>query len=306
MMTRVATTRLMGNSGTTNGSHREGTTVTPRWRNRSWRVPAVVLALLVVVSVVQAAAPRVYRFGVVPQYDLRRLAAIWEPVIADLGRRTGLKFELVRAPSIPDFERDYQAGHYDFAYLNPYHAASARGYLPLVRDRKPLQGILMVRRAASRYRSVQDLDGSTIAFPAPNALAASLLMRADLTREIGIRFVPRYLTTHSLVYASVARGQVAAGGGVQETFNAQPAALRAELRVIYRTRELPAHPIVAHTRVPEVIRVQVRDALLAMGGCADGRARLAHIPIDDPVPADANDAALIDKLDLDSFVVPSE
>ncbi|MCK7583246.1 MAG: phosphate/phosphite/phosphonate ABC transporter substrate-binding protein [Chromatiales bacterium] len=140
----------------------------------------------------------------------------------------------------------------------------------------------MVRSAASRYRSVRDLDGETIAFPAPNALAASLLMRADLTRRIGIRFQPRYLTTHSLVYASVARGQVAAGGGVQQTFDAQPAALRAELRVLYRTRELPAHPIVAHARVPEAIRVRLRDALLAMGDCADGRARLARIPIDNP------------------------
>ena len=271
-----------------------------------WRLPAAALAaLLLAAAVGQTAESRVYRFGVVPQFDLRRLAAIWDPVIAELARRTGLEFELVRAPTIPDFERDYQSGHYDFAYLNPYHAAAAKGYLPLVRDRKPLQGILVVRRA-SRYRSARDLDGQTIAFPAPNALAASLLMRADLSRQIGIRFEPRYLTTHSLVYASVARGQVAAGGGVQQTFDAQPAALRAELRVVYRTRELPAHPIVAHARVPEAVRIKVRDALLAMGRCADGRARLARIPIEDPVPAGADDAALLEGLDLEPFAIPSD
>lgn len=249
-----------------------------------------------------AAARTVYRFGVVPQYDLRRTEAIWTPVIAELEQRTGLRLELVRAPTIPDFESELRAGHYDFAYLNPYHAAGAADYLPLVRDRRPLQGVLVVARD-SRYRQLRELDGRVIAFPAPNALAASLLLRADLTRLAGIRFEPRYLTTHSLVYAAVARGQVAAGGGVQDTLDAQPAELRAALRVLYRTRELPAHPVVAHRRVPEPVRARVQAAFLAMREQPDSRARLARIPIEDIVPAPADDAARLQALDLEAFVV---
>lgn len=275
-------------------------------RRGGWRLAVMALAALLPAAAVEpaAAGERAYRVGVVPQYDLRRTAAIWDPVIAELARRTGDEFELVRAPSVAHFERDCRSGHYDFAYMNAYQALHAPDYRPLVRSRRPVQGILVVRRD-SRYRSAHQLDGQAIAFPAPNSLAASLQLRADLARRVGIKFQPQYVTTHGLVYAGVARGQFAAGGGMQHTFDTQPPGLRAALRVVYRTRDLPAHPIVAHARVPEAVRARVRDALLAMGDSTDGRARLARIPLDEPMPADAGDAALLEQLDLEPFVVPS-
>lgn len=79
----------------------------------------------------------VYRFGVVPQYEQRKLFRIWRPILDELEKRTGFTFKLVGSPKIPVFERKVEEGDYDFAYMNPYHlilAQERQGYLPLVRD----------------------------------------------------------------------------------------------------------------------------------------------------------------------------
>lgn len=268
------------------------------------RVLAALLAL--VTAPVLAGEPASYRFGVVPQFDARTLSGTWGPVLDDLAGRTGLRFELIGTPRIPDFEKDYQSGYFDFAYMNPYHvlaAARAQGYVPLVRDRRALRGILVVRHD-SRYRQIRDLDGQTIAFPAPNAFAASLLMRADLTRRYRLRFEPRYVMTHGSVYLHVATGQMPAGGGVRETFDAQPRAVRDLLRVLYTTQPQPAHAVVAHRRVPAAVQGRVRRALLAMGASPEGRARLATVSIEDITVADIDEYRAIERLGLGAFVVP--
>ena len=60
---------------------------------------------------------------------------------------------------------------------------------------------------------LQQLEGKDIAFPAPNALGASLIIRADLVQLHRVSFTPKYVQTHSSVYLNVALGRMAAGGG---------------------------------------------------------------------------------------------
>src|SRR4030067_3564701 len=99
----------------------------PGHRRAGFRVVCAALLLAVGVAgpCAAAAAPESYVFGVVPQYDQRRLVEIWQPILDELTRRTGLHFTLVGVPNIPDFEERFLAGDYDFAYMNPYHAMLA-------------------------------------------------------------------------------------------------------------------------------------------------------------------------------------
>ena len=48
----------------------------------------------------------VYEFGVVPQFEQRKLFRIWRPVLDELERRTGLAFHLVGSQKIPVFEKN--------------------------------------------------------------------------------------------------------------------------------------------------------------------------------------------------------
>jgi phosphonate transport system substrate-binding protein len=124
-----------------------------------------------------------YSVYVVPQFQPVEVHRTWGPVLARIGQEMGVRFELKTAKDIPAFEAEFKAGTPDFAYMNPYHAVMARraqGYVPLVRDVTPLSGIVVVRKD-DPIKSVKELQGQEIAFPAPNAFGASLWIRALLS-----------------------------------------------------------------------------------------------------------------------------
>ena len=56
-----------------------------------------------------------YTFGIVPQFEARKLARIWEPIISEIEKRTGYDFEIVGSPRIPEFETSFMNGEFDFA-----------------------------------------------------------------------------------------------------------------------------------------------------------------------------------------------
>lgn len=256
-----------------------------------------------VASPLEAAEP--YTFGIVPQYDQRHLFAVWKPIVDELEKRTGLCFRLVSEPKIPAFEKEFQKGRYDFAYMNPYHALKAyksARYVPLVRDNAPLRGILVVRRD-SLVQKPSELKGKVAAFPSPNALGASLLMRADLARLHHVDVTPIFVKTHDSVYLHVVKGLADAGGGVQKTLDEQEQAVRDALRIIYTTRDLPSHPVVAHPRVPKADAEKVRRAFIDMAATREGIELLSKIPMKRPVATSMDDYAAMLDWGLESFWV---
>ena len=246
-----------------------------------------------------------YTFGVVPQYDQRQLHAIWQPILGELQRRTGISFKLAGMPTIPAFEKELQKGGYDFAYMNPYHVlkpGKAGSYIPLVRDGVNLRGILVVRKE-SGLKSPSELNGKTVAFPSPNALGASMMLRADLAREFKAKVSPLYVKTHDSVYLHVVKGLVDAGGGVEKTLAEQEKPIRDALRGLYVSRDFPPHPVTVHPRVPGSDAERVRRAFLEMAGDQAGQALLARIPMKKPVSTSMNDYLRIRKFDLEAFWV---
>jgi phosphonate transport system substrate-binding protein len=244
-----------------------------------------------------------FSVGVTPQFERRQLFAVWTPILAELEKRTGHRFKLVLAPNIPEFERRYNAGAFDFAYMNPYLVIeNPHGYVPLVRDAAPVFGILVVRKN-SAIRSPADLDGAEIAFPAPNAIGASLLIRAELARKFKVRFKPVYVKSHTATYLSVVQGLTAAGGGVQKTLDEQKDSVREQLRTIHSTRSFPTHPVAAHPRVPAEVREAVREAFLAMGASPEGALLLKDVPMGHVVSTSASDYEPLRELGLGEFFV---
>jgi phosphonate transport system substrate-binding protein len=246
-----------------------------------------------------------YSFGVVPQFEQRKLFAIWIPIIDEVAKRTGLKLNLVATLTVPDFEREIAAGNYDFVYANPYHIlreSTRQGYIPLVRDSEPLRGILVVRKD-SPYRSPADLAGQTLAIPSFNALGASLLLRADLEQLHKVGMTPLNVKSHSSVYLHVVNGLTAAGGGVEKTLQEQDPAVKDALRVLYTTREMPSHPVAAHPRVPEAVRKMIQQAFIELDRSEAGRRLLAGIPMMEVVPTSIRDYQPMGRWGLDKYWV---
>lgn len=223
-----------------------------------------------------------YTFGVVPQFDARKIYAIWRPILDSIERNTGLKFRLELTSNIPTFEKQFLDGKYDFAYMNPYHLIKAydkQGYIPLLRDISTnLYGIVVVRKD-SKIKNVSELDGQSVAFPSVNALGASLMVRLLLLDKYHVKIKPLYVQTHNSVYYHVILGKVMAGGGVQKTLNQQTKNVKDDLKVIFKTPEVAAHPIVANPKLPVSVKDSVVKAFLKIGQTEEGQRLLKRIPI---------------------------
>jgi phosphonate transport system substrate-binding protein len=270
----------------------------------------VCTAAIVVLFLCQAASLAVagpsLKFGVVPQFEARRIQTIWQPVLNTLEKQSGLHFELVGSPDIPGFEKQFLAGDFDFAYMNPYHllkAHQSKGYIPLTRDvGRMLFGIVVVRKD-SPVQDVKDLNGKEVAFPAPNALGAALLPRTAFGEIYKINIRPQYVRSHSSVYLNVVTGQTVAGGGVQKTLQQQPTNIRDALKVIYQTPQIAPHPIAVHPRVDKVTQNKVREAFLQLGNTPEGRELLARIPIKQIGRATMEDYEPLKQMGLDKYYV---
>lgn len=186
-------------------------------------------------------ATKTYIFDVVPQLPAAKIYTTWSPLLQRIGQDAGLCFELRVSATIPEFEQKLLKGEPEFVFLNPYHAVLAnqkKKYQPLLADSEDLLTGILVVRADSPIQNLADLKGQTITFPAPNAFAATLLIRAELAKK-KIDITPVFVKTHSNVYRSVISKDAIAGGGVNNTLNNEASEVRQQLRVLYETSTTP-------------------------------------------------------------------
>lgn len=245
-----------------------------------------------------------FKLAVVPQLNPSEIHAVWSPLLAKIGHQGRWCFQLLVHRSIPEFEVALSNGTPDWAFMNPYHQVMVHrkpGYRPVLADAQLLTGIVVVRQGGGIQR-LEDLNGQSIAYPAPNAFAATLLPRAMLAQK-GISTQAVFVKTHTNVYRSVQQGDVAAGGGVNNTLSRELPNLQKELQVVYETPGYRAHPLSAHPRVPVALQNAVRDAFMAMASQAEGQAMLDKAQLPEPRPADyAKDYLPLEKLGLEAFV----
>lgn len=249
---------------------------------------------------------KVYLFDVVPQLTSSKIYTTWSPLLQRVGQDAGLCFELRVSATIPEFEKKLLKGEPEFVFLNPYHAVLAyqkRKYQPLLADSEDLLTGILVVRADSPLKSLDDLKGKSIAFPAPNAFAASLLIRAELAKK-KIDITPVFVKTHSNVYRSVIGKDVIAGGGVNNTLDNEASEVRQQLRVLYETSAYTPHPIATHPSVPAAVRERFLKAILKLTQDEEGRKLLDGISLHKPQAVTyAKHYQPLESLRLEKFLV---
>ena len=263
----------------------------------------VILSLLLFNLPTQA-EEKIYTVAVVPQIASIQIYRDWTPLLTKLEQVTGYRFKLLAYNEFSRFELALNQGVPDLVYLNPYHMVIAKQknqYRPLVRDSSPLTGILVVRQD-SPIKKLTDLDGKNIAFPSPNALGASLYMRALLAEKIKIKTTPVYVGSHQNVYRHVLIGEVMAGGGVNSTLEKETEAVRSQLNILFTTPDISPHPLAAHPRVPVDVSKKIVAALLAMRNDPESSKLLAAVQIPQPIEADyKRDYAGLAQLKLERY-----
>ena len=269
---------------------------------------------LLISGAVQAAclgdphSTKVYSFDVVPQLTAAKIYTTWSPLLQRVGQEAGLCFELRVWPTIPEFEQKLLKGDPEFVFLNPYHAVLAyqkKKYQPLLADSEDLLTGILVVRTDSPIQSLEALKGKTVSLPAPNAFAASLLIRAELAkRKIDIQ--PVFVKTHSNVYRSVIGKDAVAGGGVNNTLDNEAPEVRQQLRVLFETPAYTPHPIVTHPSVPAAVRERFLQAMLKLTQDDAGRKLLDDINLHKPQAVTyAKHYKPLEALQLEKFLVLS-
>lgn len=208
--------------------------------------------------------------GVVPQQSPLQLIKVWKPVAEYLEKETGEKITLEIERSIPEFENKLYGGFYDIAYMNPYHyvvANQKQGYLAKARSNNDIVGILVVNKA-SNISDVSMIRDKEFLFPAPDAFAATLLIKYELLSQYAIKIDAnnsRYVNSHDSVYKGVYRGIGGAGGGIERTFKSlDDKEAKNALVILHKTKAYPSHPFAYKPSVSQAVQNKVTKALLHM------------------------------------------
>lgn len=137
-------------------------------------------------------------FGIVPQQSATKLAHLWTPIINQISQQSGFSMHFSTAPYIPTFEK----------YLTEA--------IPRASDKK-IQGIIVVSKK-SDINSLQDLQKSTLAFPAPGPFAAKILTQSALNEE-QVTFSAKYVSSYDSVSINAAKRIYPADDRILDPFN---------------------------------------------------------------------------------------
>ena len=253
----------------------------------------------------KAKTRRPLRLAVVPQLTPVEMYTNWSPLVEQF-RTQGIPCELVIHPSIAAFESEFLEGKADLVYLNPYHmvmAQRARGYLPLVRSGQPLQGVLVTHKD-SGIQAIGQLKEQRISFPAPNALAASLYIRAVLERDYKLPYEAHFAKNHRNAVRQVLTGDSAGAGIVLQTLTLESPDVKNNLQIIYSTPAVASHPLAVHPRVAPEIRTALHQQLKELAAAPESQTLIDAVMLKNLTDAQfERDYAPLQRLGLERYVI---
>lgn len=232
------------------------------------RIQAVLLLVCVLpLSALAQDAP--LRLGLFPNLTARVLLEAYQPLADHLTRVLKRPVYLETAPDFPSFVSRTREGRYDLLLTAPhlaYLAQAETGYRPLLTYKKPVQGLLVVRKD-SPYRSLAELKGKTIAMADPLAIVV-MMMETELEKaglQDGRDYKRIEAESHNNAVLLVVQGKAEAGVLGVLPYQRLPDETRRAVRVLATTR--PVLGQVYLTR-PGMQDAEVRALRAALEGFA--------------------------------------
>lgn len=230
-----------------------------------------------------------YVFGIHPLHNPARLLERYGPIIDYLNENfDDIQFTLEASRNYDEFDRKLYSRSFEFALPNPYQTVNAlrHGYhvFGKMGDDWDFMGIILTRRD-SNIRSVMDLKGKKISYPAKTALAATMMPQyflymhgLDVTRDVENLYVGSQESSIMNVYL----GNVAAAATWPIPWNAfvkdQPEKAAA-LEVKWQTESLVNNSLMARDDIPPDVVAKVGRLFVALKDTDRGRAMLRELPI---------------------------
>lgn len=238
----------------------------------------------------------VFAFGVHPLHNPQRLHEVYDPLMDYINARleAGVELRLEASRNYDAYDEKLLAGAFAFALPNPYQTvlASQAGYriFGKMGNDADFRGIILVRKD-SGIETPLDLKGRAVSFPAPTALAATMMPQYFL-HEKGLRIPEdievRYVGSQESSIQNVYMGQVAAGATWPPPWRAfvkERPAVAAEVEVRWRTEPLPNNGLVVREDIAPDLTEKVAGMLFDLHNHAEGREILARMELERFEPA---------------------
>jgi phosphonate transport system substrate-binding protein len=230
-----------------------------------------------------------YRVGIHPLHNPQRLMEVYGPIIDHIdAAMPDVELRLEASRNYEEFERKLYNGYFDFVLPNPYQTVLAirQGYQVFgkMADDTEFRGLILLRRD-SPVRTVADLKGQKVAYPAPTALAATLLPQhylhthgLDVNRDID----NMYVGSQESAIVNVQRGHVAAAATWPvpwKKFLVEQPELASQLAVKWETPPLVNNSWMARRDVPLPLVRRFADLLFGLKDSEAGREMLQRVPV---------------------------
>lgn len=236
-----------------------------------------------------------YVFAIHPLHNPNRLLEVYGPIVDRLNARVpGVHFRFEASRNYAEFERKLRERKVHFALPNPYQTVTCtqQGYRVFGKmgDDHLFRGIILVRADAG-IRRVEDLKGKAICYPAPTALAATLMPQfylhthgLDVNRDVRNVYVGSQESSIMNVYLGLSSAG-ATWPVPWMAFQRKHPDLARQLVLRWQTETLPNNSLVARDDVPGALVRQVAEVLFTLQQDEEGRGLLAEIPISRFEPA---------------------
>ncbi|MFK5894886.1 MAG: PhnD/SsuA/transferrin family substrate-binding protein [Pseudomonadota bacterium] len=240
----------------------------------------------------------VYIFGVHPLHNPQRLFAVFGPLIDHLSENIpNALFKLEASRNYAAYDKKLYAGKFHFSLPNPFQTINSleKGYQVFAKmgDDNNFRGIILVRKD-SGIKHVQDLKGKAISYPAPTALAATMMPQYYLQTH-GLNVMKdldnRYVGSQESSIMNVFLKQTAAASTWPPPWNAlikERPELEKQLEIKWQTPPLPNNGLVARKDIKASLTKQVKEILTHLHEHKQGRKILQRMGLSKFESADNN------------------
>jgi phosphonate transport system substrate-binding protein len=223
----------------------------------------------------------VYIFGVHPLHNPKRLFEVYGPMIDYINAHLkGGELRLEASRDYPAFDKKLAEGYFDLALPNPYQMISAadHGYKIFAKmgDDQNFRGIILVRKD-SQINSIDDLRGKTVSYPAPTALAGTMMPQwylykhgIDIKKDIKNSYVGSQESSIMNVYLGKSAA-AATWPPPWKAFIKERPEVAKEVMIKWETPALLNNGLVARRDIPDTIVEQVSQIVTTLHTHEEGR-----------------------------------
>jgi phosphonate transport system substrate-binding protein len=229
-------------------------------------------ALASVAPAARAEDETTYRFSPVNQYGINVTAAYWNPIVAYVSEKSGVKLQLKIGRTSADTTAFVLAQEVDFVFSNHLFSPEREQLGWKVFGRRvtpPVQGQLIVP-AESPITDLAQLAGKDVAFPGPEALVAYKFPAAQLmARKVDFKTV--FGGNMDGALAQLFSGKVAAAGVNSQLAEGYARREGRKYRVLWSSPAVHDLALMAAAKVPDKVRSAVTKAFVGMHTDPRGR-----------------------------------